>query len=1130
MMDIKSPNFDFLAKLDGALVQQAALAERFALEDPNSALIKLRLFGELLAKNIAARFGVYTDNQSQQIEILKELKYRDVLDQKLADMFHSIRIAGNAAVHEGKGSVRDALQNLRFAHQLAVYFYRVFKDPKFKSGPFQVPPNPADVTETLQDELENARNQILELQGQIKDAEKITKAEAQKRKKAEEEAAKAWEEFNAAMELAQLTEAQAKQEISLYEEELQILQTEGAKKSEAEFQQTLAFSKSAASEVDLTEADTRKLIDQQLVAAGWETDTDEIRYSKGVRPEKGKNKAIAEWPTKSGPADYVLFNGLTAIAVIEAKRKNIDVYGAIDQAKRYSKGFQTDESCELAGGPWGKFKIPFVFATNGRAFLRQMENQSGIWFCDVRRSKNLRKPLESWYTPEGLKELSRIDIDKAEQKLDEIGFSFDFPLRDYQRDAILAVEEALKEGKQTALLAMATGTGKTKTSIALIYRLLKAQRFRRILFLVDRSALGEQAANAFKDTEITGLQKFADIFAIKELDDKSPERETSVQIATIQGMVRRILYAGDEAEKPKVDQYDCIIVDECHRGYLLDREMSEDELSFRSFDDYISKYRRVIDYFDALKVGLTATPALHTSDIFGKPVYTYSYREAVLDDYLVDHEPPYQIITKLSKKGIHWKKGEQVKVYNTGTTQLELFKTPDELDFEVAEFNKKVLTEPFNQAVCEWLAGEIDPSFPEKTLIFCANDRHADLVVKLLKAAFKKQYGEVEDDAVLKITGAADKPLQLIRRYKNERLPNVAVTVDLLTTGIDVLKICNLVFIRKVNSRILYEQMLGRATRKCDEINKEVFRIFDAVDIYKSMQDYSDMKPVVNDPNISFKKLEEEITSLKDTDAIRIAKDQFLVKLRRKKRHLDTQRVRDFEVKTGMKPDQFIAKLTALSLKDVTDWFIKNPGLGELLDLKGGSGPTYVVVSEHDDEVKEIKRGYGEAIKPADYIKEFTKFVKENTNKIAALKLVVQRPSALTRKQLRELQLNLAEKGYREQDLKIAYKAATNADIAANIIGFIRQAALGDPLKPYDQRVDEAVNQILSSREWSRPQQQWLQRIASQMKKEIVVDKDALNKAQFREMGGFNRLNKIFNGELSQILENMTDLVWQMQA
>ena len=124
-MDLKSPNFHFLEAFDPALTLQAALAERYCLDDPTSSLTKLRLFGELLAKNIAARFGVYTDSQSQQHEILKELKYRDVLDQKLADMFHSIRIAGNAAVHEGKGSVRDALQNLRFAHQLAVYFYRV---------------------------------------------------------------------------------------------------------------------------------------------------------------------------------------------------------------------------------------------------------------------------------------------------------------------------------------------------------------------------------------------------------------------------------------------------------------------------------------------------------------------------------------------------------------------------------------------------------------------------------------------------------------------------------------------------------------------------------------------------------------------------------------------------------------------------------------------------------------------------------------------------------------------------------------------------------------------------------------------------------------------------------------------
>ena len=136
---------------------------------------------------------------------------------------------------------------------------------------------------------------------------------------------------------------------------------------------------------------------------------------------------------------------------------------------------------------------------------------------------------------------------------------------------------------------MATGTGKTKTCIALIYRLLKAQRFRRVLFLVDRSALGEQAANAFKDTRMESLQTFADIFCIKELDEQKPDTDTAVHIATVQGMVQRALYPGEDEIPPPVNQYDCIVVDECHRGYLLDRELSDTELSFRSYDDYISK-------------------------------------------------------------------------------------------------------------------------------------------------------------------------------------------------------------------------------------------------------------------------------------------------------------------------------------------------------------------------------------------------------------------------------------------------------------------------------------------------------------------------------------------------------------
>ena len=127
---------------------------------------------------------------------------------------------------------------------------------------------------------------------------------------------------------------------------------------------------------------------------------------------------------------------------------------------------------------------------------------------------------------------------------------------------------------------------------------------------------------------------------------------------------------------PAVDRYDCIVVDECHRGYLLDRELSDTELGFRSFDDYISKYRRVLEYFDAVKIGLTATPALHTTEIFGPPIYTYSYREAVIDGYLIDHEPPVQIQTELSTDGIVWKVGDEVAVYDATRNQIDLFTRP----------------------------------------------------------------------------------------------------------------------------------------------------------------------------------------------------------------------------------------------------------------------------------------------------------------------------------------------------------------------------------------------------------------------------------------------------------------------
>jgi type I restriction enzyme, R subunit len=1118
-------NFAILEQHDKQLMRLGMLAERYFAEDPNTCLLKLRQLAELLAQMLAARTGQYSSSEENQFDLLRRLQDSGVLPREVFQIFNEIRRAGNAANHALTDDHRSALSTLKLTWQLGLWFHRSFKDQNYKSGPFLPPQPPKDESGELRAELEKLNQAVTEYKSAHQEtAQQLETAQSKLQEVSEERSF--WEQ------MASETE-QAKASLEKRLTEQQDIAIAQSKTTVIQFIQS---ANTAAESVHLDEADTRKIIDEQLRQAGWEVDSEKLKFNKGSRPENNRNRAIAEWPTESGPADYVLFIGLTPVAVVEAKRKNVDVSGALQQAKRYSRSFKPTSEILLPADNWGNdktYRIPFGFSANGRPFLRQLATKSGIWFCDLRRADNLGHPLDGWYTPEGLKELIKRDEAKAHEELANSPFNYGFPLRYYQQDAILATEKAIESGQREMLLAMATGTGKTKTCIALIYRLLKVQRFRRILFLVDRSALGEQAANAFKDTRMENLQTFADTFGIKELEEQTPDTATAVHIATVQGMVQRLLFSAENATPPAVDQYDCIVVDECHRGYLLDRELSDKEMTFRGYDDYISKYRRVLDYFDAYKIGLTATPALHTSQIFGMPIYTYSYREAVIDGYLVDYEPPIHIKTELSTNGIAWKVGEEVKVYDVRRNQIDLFSAPDEIKMDVEDFNRKVITESFNRVVCEYLAQELDPSSRKKTLIFCATDAHADMVVVLLKHAFKAQYGSVEDDAVIKITGAADKPLQQIRRYKNERNPNVAVTVDLLTTGIDVPEICNLVFLRRVSSRILFDQMLGRATRLCDDIEKDTFRVFDAVRIFEALQNMTAMQPVVVDPKISFNQLAQELANVTDDESRTLVSDQFIAKLQRKKRHLSDKSAQDFETRAGMSPDDFIKKLRAMLIAEVAAWFIQNPDLGEILDQKGEGSAPPIFVSDHEDKLHTIERGYGKATKPEDYLKEFTAFINSQSNTIPALMTVLTRSRELTRKQLRELVMELDKAGFTETNLATAWREMTNQDIAARIVGYIRQAAISDALQPYSERVDLALQKLLASKNWTAPQRHWLKRIAAQTKANLLVDKEALDDPDLvfkREGGGFNRLDKIFNGELQQVLEAFNDTLWQNTA
>jgi type I restriction enzyme R subunit len=1119
-----SSNFGFLSKRYPQLERLGALGERYFSDDPVVSLIRVRQFGEVLAQLVAARSGLFADADEPQADLLRRLRIDASYPRNVLDLFHQLRIAGNAATHHNEGDHATALGCLKMARQLGIWFYRTFDDQRFKPGPFQPPRPPIDATAELTAELgrlraerDTALSEVQRAKAAAEDAEaaRLT-AETGAKGAAKERAL--WEQLAAEAEAAKNQLAQ----------QLASLQAAAVASPPAEQQQVLQLALSAAEAISLDEADTRALIDQQLRDSGWGADTKELRYASGARPVKGRNLAIAEWPTATGPADYALFVGLTLVGVAEAKRRRKNVSAAIDQAERYSTGIGASADFAFAGGPWGEHKVPFVFAANGRSYLKQIETESGIWFRDNRRTANIRRALASWPTPQGLTGELEIDRDAATATLQEMPFGFGFPLREYQKAAIKAVEEALAAGRRSMLLAMATGTGKTKVSIALLYRVLAAKRFRRICFVVDRSALGDQAAGEFSTTKIIAGRAFADIFGLKRLQDVEPETETKVHICTIQGLVRRVLYAADTSEAPPIDQYDLVVVDECHRGYLLDREMSDAELSFRGQEDYISKYRRVLEYFDAVKIGLTATPALHTTEIFGDPIFTYSYRQAVIDGYLIDHEPPVRIETALARAGIVFEKDEPMDLLDTTTGKINLTHAPDEIRFEVEKFNKQVVTTEFNRVVAEELANHIDPALPGKTLIFAVSDAHADIVVNEIKRAFATKYGDIDDAAVKKITGSVDRVRNLILSFKNDANPKIAVTVDLLTTGVDVLSITNLVFLRRVNSRILYEQMIGRATRLCPEIDKEVFLIFDAVDLYPHLENLTTMKPVVVNPSIRFEKLITELARAKHDEHRESLRQQLIVKLRRSLKRLSDEARASYEAVARETPEATLKRLLEDKPSELSNWFSSRLAVGPILDWQSEAGaPHFMPISHHEDQLVAVTRGYGEATKPEDFLEGFAAYVRDNINTLAALKLVVQRPRDLTRADLREVRSALDLKGYSEANLRRAWADAKNVDIAASIIGFVRQAALGDPLIPYADRVKAAVQRVLASRAWSDPQKRWLRRIGEQIEKEIVVDREALDREPFAADGGFVRLNKVFDGELEAVLTGLNEEMWK---
>jgi len=862
-----------------------------------------------------------------------------------------------------------------------------------------------------------------------------------------------------------------------------------------------------------------------------------VKFTEKLNTKNLKRHAVEEYPTGKGPADYALFVDGQLLGIIEAKKVKIGPQNVLEQAKRYAKG-------AFAGpGNWSGYRVPFLYASNGEI----------IWYLDVRHSRNISRRISNFHTPDAMQELYSDDTATGYNRLSSTPVNI-IGLRDYQQEAIEAVEEALNKRKRAMLLAMATGTGKTFTTVSLIYRLLETKAARRILFLVDRRALAAQAVREFSSFTTPSGSKFdkeyevysqrfrkEDIEGDKTFDPKVLPNEylttpqathTFVYVSTIQRMTINLFgwenaFAQDQSDPDYEDDtdrldipihaFDVIIADECHRGYTAKET---------------AVWRKVMDYFDAVKIGLTATPAAHSLALFKEVVYRYTTDKAIQEGYLVDYDA-VKIRSGVLMKGIFLNPGEHVGVIDTHTGEETYDELEDEREFATQDIEKKITSPDSNRKIIKEIAKYADQHQEEtgrfpKILVFAANDlphtSHCDQLVQICKEEFGQG-----DDFVKKITGSpsVDRPLQRIREFRNRPNPKIVITVDMLTTGVDIPALEYLVFLRPVKSRILWVQMLGRGTRRCPDFPKEKFTIFDCfngtlIEYFKDTTDFqielSQKEPIPLDQVI------ENIYQNVDRDYF----VKVLVKrLRRIERTMSGEAIQAF---SAYIPDgdlgKFTGQLPRMIQKDFTGAMklLRNKNFQDLLIHYPRAKRQFIKAYEQEDEVTSevVFSVGGEYHKPEDYLDSFARFVKENPDRIEAIQILLERPKDWRTDVLEDLQKKLQRNYFSEENLQKAHKLVYNKALA-DIISMIKHGAEKEtPLLTAEERIAKAIATVTAGKAFSEEQQQWLGYIREHLVQNLTIEIDHFDYAPiFTRRGGLGKVRAVFQEDLNTLIEEL---------
>jgi type I restriction enzyme R subunit len=317
--------------------------------------------------------------------------------------------------------------------------------------------------------------------------------------------------------------------------------------------------------------------------------------------------------------------------------------------------------------------------------------------------------------------------------------------------------------------------------------------------------------------------------------------------------------------------------------------------------------------------------------------------------------------------------------------------------------------------------------------------------------------------------------------------------------------------------------MLGRATRRCDAIGKEAFKIFDAVGVYETLEDFTSMKPVSPSQTTSFVQLVDEVALIDSNERAQKQLDQIIAKFQRKKKYITPENSDAFEYNAnGLGADDFIQFLKGISQDSIESELKNYKGVWTFLDeLK--PEPSFQYFSDHKDEYLRTERGYGNGQKPEDYLEGLKRYIEENANKIVALQIICSRPKDLDRKSLKELKILLDQAGFTTRSLNAAWKESKNQDMAADIISFIRTLAIGSTLISHEERIQNAIKKVKSLKDWNKIQLKWIERFEKQLLQEDVIKPEDLDLNPFDEAGGFQRLDKIFEHQLQFVLDTMNE-------